>query len=177
MAGKTGTSQKADAATGGYSADKRFSSFVGFAPADAPRVVIGVFIDEPKGEVYGGEVAAPVFRELAEHALKARGVPTTGGALAGLPPPPPAPEAAADREEGVALPTVEVAPRRASQDPGAVAVPGLQGLPARAALRRLESADLAGDIRGSGRVTGQAPRAGEVVKRGTRVRLTLAPPG
>ena len=177
VAGKTGTSQKADAATGGYSADKRFSSFVGFAPADAPRVVIGVFIDEPKGEVYGGEVAAPVFRELAEHALKARGVPTTGGALAALPPPPPAPDVAVDRDEGVTLPTVEVAPRRASQDPGAVAVPGLQGLPARAALRRLESADLAGDNRGSGRVTGQAPRAGEVVKRGTRVRLTLAPPG
>jgi cell division protein FtsI (penicillin-binding protein 3) len=140
-------------------------------------VVIGVFIDEPKGEVYGGEVAAPVFRELAEHALKARGVPTTGGALAALPAPPPASDVAPDRDEGVALPTVEIAPRRASPDPGAVAVPTIVGLPARAALRRLELADLAGDIRGSGRVTGQVPRAGEVVKRGTRVRLTLAPPG
>src|SRR5512137_2443435 len=177
VAGKTGTAQKADGATGGYSADKRFSSFVGFAPAEAPRVVIGVFIDEPKGEVYGGEVAAPVFRELAEHALKARGVPTTGGALAALPAPPPASDVAPDRDDGVALPTVEIAPRRASPDPGAVAVPTIMGLPARAALRRLELADLAGDIRGSGRVTAQVPRAGEVVKRGTRVRLTLAPPG
>ena len=179
VAGKTGTAQKADGATGGYSADKRFSSFVGFAPADAPRVVIGVFIDEPKGEVYGGDVAAPVFRELAEHALKARGVPTTGAPLAVVAPPPPTPstDAAPDRDEGVALATVEVAPRRPAQGSGAVAVPGLQGLPARAALRRLESADLAGDVRGSGRVTAQVPRAGEVVKRGTRVRLTLAPPG
>jgi cell division protein FtsI (penicillin-binding protein 3) len=179
VAGKTGTAQKADAATGGYSADKRFSSFVGFAPADAPRVVIGVFIDEPKGDVYGGDVAAPVFRELTEHALKARGVPTTGGALAALPPPLPVPaaDAAPDRDEGLTLASVEVPARRASPDAGAVAVPVLQGLPARAALRRLESADLAGDIRGSGRVTAQAPRAGEVVKRGTRVRLTLAPPG
>lgn len=179
VAGKTGTAQKADAATGGYSADKRFSSFVGFAPADAPRVVIGVFIDEPKGEVYGGAVAAPVFRELAEHALKARGVPTTGAALAGVAPPPPATpsDAIPERDEGVALSTVEVAPRRPAQGSGAVAVPGLQGLPARAALRRLESADLSGDVRGSGKVTAQVPRAGEVVKRGTRVRLTLAPPG
>ena len=179
VAGKTGTAQKADAATGGYSADKRFSSFVGYAPANAPRVVIGVFIDEPKGDVYGGDVAAPVFRELTEHALKARGVPTTGGALAALaaPLPVPAADAAPDREEGLTLPSVEVAARRPSPDAGAVAVPILQGLPARAALRRLESADLAGDIRGSGRVTAQAPRAGEVVKRGTRVRLTLAPPG
>ena len=179
VAGKTGTAQKADAATGGYSADKRFSSFVGFAPVEAPRVVIGVFIDEPKGEVYGGEVAAPVFRELAEHALEAQGVPTTGATLATVAPPAPASpaDAAPDRDEGVALPTVEVPPRRPAQGSGAVAVPGLQGLPARAALRRLESADLSGDVRGSGRVTAQVPRAGEVVKRGTRVRLTLAPPG
>jgi len=94
-------------------------------------------------------------------------------------PPPPAPstDALPDRDEGVALATVEVAPRRPAQGSGAVAVPGLQGLPARAALRRLESADLAGDVRGSGRVTAQVPRAGEVVRRGTRVRLTLAPPG
>src|SRR5512137_324931 len=111
VAGKTGTAQKADGATGGYSADKRFSSFVGFVPADAPRVVLGVFIDEPKGDVYGGDVAAPVFRELAEHALKARGVPTTGGALAALAPPSPvsSADASPDRDEGVRLATVEVA--------------------------------------------------------------------
>ncbi len=178
VAGKTGTAQKADAATGGYSADKRFSSFVGFAPADAPRVVIGVFIDEPKGEVYGGALAAPVFRELAEHALKARGVPTTGGAVAVAPPAPPPPvDVGPDRDEGPALPSIDVAPRKPAHGAGAVAVPGLQGLPARAALRRLESADLSGDVRGSGRVTAQAPRAGELVKRGTRIRVTLAPPG
>jgi cell division protein FtsI (penicillin-binding protein 3) len=183
VAGKTGTAQKADAATGGYSADKRFSSFVGFAPADAPRIVIGVFIDEPKGEVYGGDVAAPVFREVVEHALKALGVPTLGSAVATLPPAPPpaalapavaAPSDPAERDDAP-LPLAEAAARRPAQ--GAVAVPALQGLAARAALRKLESSDLAGDVRGSGRVTTQVPRAGEVVKRGTRVRVTLAPPG
>jgi cell division protein FtsI (penicillin-binding protein 3) len=179
VAGKTGTAQKADAATGGYSADKRFSSFVGFAPSDAPRIVIGVFIDEPKGEVYGGDVAAPVFREVVEHALKARGVPTLGSAVAALPPLPPAvasaPADPGERDDAPPLPLADAAVRRPQQ--GAVAVPALQGLAARAALRRLESSDLAGDVRGSGRVTAQVPRAGEVVRRGTRVRLTLAPPG
>ena len=184
IAGKTGTAQKADAATGGYSLDKRFSSFVGFAPAEAPRVVIGIFIDEPKGEVYGGDVAAPVFRLVAEHALKAYGVPTSGTAVATSPAPPPtaSPEGAVaegpgDREQGSPLPPAEAAPARTARGSGAVAVPTVQGLAARAALRRLEAADLAGDVRGSGRVTGQVPRAGERVERGTRVRLTLAPPG
>ena len=167
VAGKTGTAQKADAATGGYSADKRFSSFVGFAPADAPRVVIGVFIDEPKGEVYGGALAAPVFRELAEHALKARGVPTTGARGGGRSPRPAPPGGRRARPgRGAGPPVDRRHPPEAGPGAGAVAVPGLQGLPARAALRRLESADLSGDVRGSGRVTAQAPRAGELVKRG-----------
>ena len=179
VAGKTGTAQKADPVSGGYSADKHFSSFVGFAPADAPRVAIGVFIDEPKGEIYGGEVAAPVFRDLAEHALKSRGIPRSGDVVAALAPsaPPGGAEPSADREEPAPIPPLEFAPRRPPQGTGAVAVPGLQGLAARSALRKLESADLAGDLRGTGRVTGQVPRAGEVVERGTRVRLTLAPPG
>ena len=180
VAGKTGTAQKADAVTGGYSADKRFSSFVGFAPADAPRVVIGVFIDEPKGEVYGGDVAAPVVpRAGRARAQGARG-PHHRRRAGGAASPSPGPRGGRRRPTGtraLALASVEVARRRAAPGAGAVAVPVLQGLPARAALRRLESADLAGDIRGSGRVTAQAPRAGEVVKRGTRVRLTLAPPG
>jgi len=179
VAGKTGTAQKADPVSGGYSADKHFSSFVGFAPADAPRVAIGVFIDEPKGEIYGGEVAAPVFRDVAEHAMKSRGVPQSGTAVAALAPPAPsgAAEPLPEREEITPVPPVEFAPRRPLHGSGAVAVPALQGLAARSALRRLESADLAGDLRGTGRVTGQVPRAGELVERGTRIRLTLVPPG
>jgi cell division protein FtsI (penicillin-binding protein 3) len=175
LAGKTGTAQKADPVSGGYSADRHFSSFVGFAPADAPRVAIGVFIDEPKGEIYGGEVAAPVFRDIAEHVLKSRGVPPTDPvAVAGAMPPP---EPPADPEGGPALPSLEVAPRRLPQGRDGVAVPSVQGLSARAALRVLEASDLAADVRGSGRVTGQSPRAGQVTERGARIRLTLSPPG
>jgi cell division protein FtsI (penicillin-binding protein 3) len=65
VAGKTGTSQKVDPATGRYSPTARVASFVGFVPADAPRVAVAVVIDEPQGSPYGGVVAAPIFREIA----------------------------------------------------------------------------------------------------------------
>jgi cell division protein FtsI (penicillin-binding protein 3) len=174
-AGKTGTAQKADPVSGGYSADRHFSSFVGFAPAQAPRVVVGVFIDEPKGEIYGGEVAAPVFREVTEHALKALGVPPSERIAAAVPAAVPAPEAPIARE--AAPPPLEELPRRAPRGRSGVAVPSVEGLPARAALRALEAVDLVGETAGSGRVTGQSPRPGDVVERGARVRLRLAPPG
>src|SRR6185503_8554770 len=68
-AGKTGTAQKIDPQTRGYSATKYIGSFVGFAPVNNPAVVIIVVIDEPQGAYHGGDVAAPVFREIAEQIL------------------------------------------------------------------------------------------------------------
>jgi len=70
VAGKTGTAQKVDTVTGGYSLDKRVSSFVGFVPADNPALVISVSIDEPQGKTYGGLVAAPVFARIAGQTLR-----------------------------------------------------------------------------------------------------------
>ena len=74
-AGKTGTAQKVDPRTGAYSSALSIGSFVGFVPADAPRLAIIVVIDEPQGEAWGGVVAAPVFRRVAEQALTYMGVP------------------------------------------------------------------------------------------------------
>ena len=68
-AGKTGTAQKIDPRTRAYSKTKYVASFVGFAPVENPSVVIIVVIDEPMGSYYGGAVAAPVFREIAERVL------------------------------------------------------------------------------------------------------------
>jgi cell division protein FtsI (penicillin-binding protein 3) len=68
-AGKTGTAQKIDPATRAYSKTKFIGSFVGFAPVENPSVVIIVVIDEPVGAYHGGDVAAPVFREIAEQIL------------------------------------------------------------------------------------------------------------
>src|ERR1044071_1863795 len=70
-AGKTGTAQKIDPKTRAYSKTKFIGSFVGFAPVENPAVVIIVVIDEPVGGYHGGEVAAPVFREIAEQILPA----------------------------------------------------------------------------------------------------------
>jgi cell division protein FtsI (penicillin-binding protein 3) len=74
VAGKTGTAHKQE--NGGYAADKYVSSFVGFAPASSPRLVIAVMIDEPgAGKYYGGDVAAPAFARVMEGALRTLGVP------------------------------------------------------------------------------------------------------
>jgi cell division protein FtsI (penicillin-binding protein 3) len=68
-AGKTGTAQKIDQKTGVYSKKDYVSSFVGFVPAVSPRLVILVMVDTPEGVVWGGSVAAPVFKAVAEQSL------------------------------------------------------------------------------------------------------------
>jgi cell division protein FtsI (penicillin-binding protein 3) len=75
IAGKTGTAQKVDPATRRYSTDKWVSSFLGFVPAEEPRLAMLVVIDEPSGSHYGSTVAGPVFRDIAEQAMKYLGVP------------------------------------------------------------------------------------------------------
>jgi cell division protein FtsI/penicillin-binding protein 2 len=69
LAGKTGTANKIDPATGQYSTSRYIASFIGFAPAAHPRLLIGVVVDEPKGAIYGGQVAAPAFGKIASFAL------------------------------------------------------------------------------------------------------------
>jgi cell division protein FtsI/penicillin-binding protein 2 len=68
LAGKTGTAQKPDG-FGGYSKTKYVSSFIGFAPVRNPRLLVVVAVDEPKGKIYGGEVAAPAFEKIISFAL------------------------------------------------------------------------------------------------------------
>jgi cell division protein FtsI (penicillin-binding protein 3) len=69
VAGKTGTAQKVDPITKWYSVDKRTASFIGFVPADNPRLTILVVIDEPRTSSYGGVVAAPAFSAIALQSL------------------------------------------------------------------------------------------------------------
>ena len=171
-AGKTGTAQKVDPVRGGYG-EKRLSSFLGFAPADEPRVAILVAIDEPEGkgaDVTGGTVAAPAWAAIAHEALRQLDVmpddarvdaPVLVSSLAGSADPEPAPEEAA----------------RMPLRPGQAMVPDVSGMGARTATRRLAQAALEPELRGSGRAVAQSPRAGAIVKRGARVKVTLAPPG
>ena len=75
VAGKTGTAQMVDPRTKRYSSEKFISSFVGFVPADDPKIAMIVVIYEPKGQIYGGVVAAPVFKQISENALSYLEVP------------------------------------------------------------------------------------------------------
>ncbi len=70
IAGKTGTAQKVDPRERKYSPDKFVSSFVGYFPTEAPRIVMLVLIDEPEKIHYGSIVAAPVFRRIAQEILR-----------------------------------------------------------------------------------------------------------
>jgi cell division protein FtsI (penicillin-binding protein 3) len=74
VAGKTGTAQKIDPRTGAYSSTQFVGSFVGYVPAESPRLAMIVVIDEPQGEAWGGTVAAPVFRRIGEQVLNYLGV-------------------------------------------------------------------------------------------------------
>jgi cell division protein FtsI/penicillin-binding protein 2 len=69
LAGKTGTANKIDRATHEYSKTRYIGSFVGFAPARDPQLLVTVVVDEPKGQIYGAEVAAPAFQEIMRFAL------------------------------------------------------------------------------------------------------------
>jgi cell division protein FtsI (penicillin-binding protein 3) len=74
IAGKTGTSKKIDPRTGKYMTGKNVASFAGFFPVPEPRYTILVVLDNPKGLTYGGETAAPAFREIAKKIITLKGI-------------------------------------------------------------------------------------------------------
>ncbi len=78
LAGKTGTANKIDRKTGEYSKTRFIGSFVGFAPARKPKLLVTVMVDEPQGDIYGAKVAAPAFQEIMRFALPYLGVAPRG---------------------------------------------------------------------------------------------------
>jgi cell division protein FtsI/penicillin-binding protein 2 len=74
VAGKTGTARKIE---NGHYVAKYFASFVGFVPAEKPAFVLLITFDEPRGSIYGGSVAGPVWRRIAERTLKYMNIPPT----------------------------------------------------------------------------------------------------
>ncbi|GAB4230265.1 MAG: penicillin-binding protein 2 [Acidobacteriota bacterium] len=194
-AGKTGTAQKA--INGTYQSGKYVSSFVGFAPLADPKLAAIVVIDEPRGNHYGGVVAAPAFRRIMEAALLHCGVPQD------LPPQLPRPSnrhlvrqepevrsggAAEVEASTVAVPaaasvravepmlTGEPSPP-ANPESGAPLVPDLTGLPLREVVRWGGRWSIALKVEGTGRVVAQTPAPGALLLPGMEVRVVLAAPG
>jgi cell division protein FtsI (penicillin-binding protein 3) len=150
VAGKTGTAQKADPVHGGYAAKKRVASFVGFVPANDPRLVALVLIDEPEVNVYGGVVAAPAFRNIAQAALRHLAVAPQQAAL--IPVLPSQPEALVRR--------VAKSNSPATVETNGDATPDFLGLSLREALEKAQTLKLKVRLQGNGYVVKQSPQAG-----------------
>jgi len=189
-AGKTGTAQKIDAKTKTYSKTKFVASFVGFAPVNNPAVVIIIVIDEPGGSYHGGDVAAPVFRQIAEQILPGMGViPDTefkNAELVARAIPMPreisklrAAEKRRDeetrQEESRASTMPRVTPRDnrggeivyALASSNAIVMPDLRGRSVRDVARACAQLGMQVEAHGDGgRVVGQAPQPGEELRGG-----------
>lgn len=154
VAGKTGTSQKIEPGTGRYSPDKRVASFVGFLPADQPRLVIMVMVDEPRGSKYGGVVAAPIFAAIGRAALERLGIV------------PPAPDDLLQEASAVVEPAAPAVP---------LGVPSFLGLSKRMAVERARDLGWMVQVTGEGYVQSQTPAPGAAAAPGKELVLSLAP--
>jgi cell division protein FtsI (penicillin-binding protein 3) len=170
-AGKTGTAQKV--VDGRYSKSEYNASFVGFVPSRQPMFTIVVVIDSPHGKnlYYGSGVAGPIFRRIADAALRHYGVAPTLNAA----PPVLVARTEAPRERPISGPVefpaiVTVAGRAAG---AAGVIPDLRGLGAREALRVLAGLGVAPRLVGAGIVVEQDPAAGSPIESGDVAMLTL----
>ncbi len=167
IAGKTGTANKL--VNGRYSNDT-FASFVGFLPSNDPAVAILVVLDSPRGNNghFGGPVSAPIFRRIAEEALRYLRVPPSIN--------PETPVLVARNASESPLPTSAIVPESPlpvePEEPGTV--PDVRGLSAREAMRKLTRFGLSARMDGDGFVEAQDPLPGTPVSEGSVCHLTLA---
>lgn len=157
VAGKTGTAQKVDPVTRGYSATKRTASFIGFIPADKPKLTILVVIDEPKTSPYGGVVAAPAFHGIALNSLAyLKIVPQAAVARAPKPiearPVKTQPQTAMSEGDALDMPVA-----------GEV-MPDFRGMSMRRVLQVMEKRNINIRLMGSGRATEQNPPPGHAIR-------------
>jgi len=165
VGGKTGTAQKLDPATHRYSRAPGVLSFAGFVPADDPRLVMLVMLDEPKNEKWGSEAAAPIFSAIAAPVLRYLEIAprdaspiqivTGGGAEA----------QAAARARLASVATAAAAG----------VMPDLRGSTLRQALAALTPRGVRVELAGRGRVVQQLPAPGEPLIDDAVARLTLSP--
>jgi cell division protein FtsI (penicillin-binding protein 3) len=170
VAGKTGTAKKV--VNGAYSSVEFNASFVGFVPSRRPAVTIVVVIDTPRGgQYYGGLVAAPVFKRIAEAALRQLGIPPT------INPVPPVIAATAKPEPMTGqvrtIGTDGITPALTVLG-GTPQMPDVRGMSGREAIRVLNQAGLRPQMQGDGFVVDQSPSAGADITPGARAIVKLS---
>lgn len=172
-AGKTGTAQKI--VDGRYSDTKYLASFIGFAPLPVPRIAVLVQIDEPKGKIYGGDVAAPVFARIVQQTLIQLKVPPDRSVVR----PPFNPKLASSSQDyfpnatpiaplpgpiaGAEAPDPDIV---MPAGPDSLTMPDFRGLAKRDVVRRCREMGLELRTRGSGSAVGQEPPPGALVAQG-----------
>lgn len=189
VAGKTGTAQKVVEGKNGYAEGKFIASFVGYAPVDDPKITVLVSIDEPKGNHFGGVVAAPAFREIARQTLSYLHIPHRNSK----------PTTVVEKIEKESGKEKKKYSKEIEQDgpliqnhlnqeepkvslefleekPGMFRIPKLTGKPLREVLRAWKQDEVKLVIEGSGLCIEQHPAPGELVRRGGEVRLSFKPP-
>ena len=166
IAGKTGTAQKVDHENHTYFKKRFVSSFIGFFPADDPRYLLLVIVDDPLKQYFGATVAAPVFKEIAQQLMEIRPADF---------PDRPAPRIADDSpriETPIEPPETLVAPACLTLDENPnpetpmIEMPAIEGLPLRQAALELSSRGLEFQLNGSGIVSSQYPHPGDLVPAG-----------
>jgi cell division protein FtsI (penicillin-binding protein 3) len=170
VAGKTGTAQKVDSVTHTYSPSKRIGSFVGFVPADKPKLTIAVIIDEPQGIKYGGVVAAPAFKGIAQNSL------------AYLKIQPNLPTSASHRQDTATSSSVESVESVESLSDGdnqempveGEVMPNFKGMSMRRVLQVMEKRGINIRLIGSGKAMEQSPSPGNKI-RGNEVWIKFIP--
>jgi cell division protein FtsI (penicillin-binding protein 3) len=166
VAGKTGTAAKL--VGGRYSQTDYNASFVGFLPSRKPRLTVIVVIDSPRANgYYGGAVAAPIFKRIAEASLRQLGIPPT------INPAPPVLLTRRDEETLTPTPVRAAMVERALAPARAGVMPDLRGFSARDAVRTLTTVGMTARLSGSGFVIEQSPAAGSALVRGDVCTLTL----
>ncbi len=189
VAGKTGTAEKYDPERRRYSTKNYVASFVGFLPAEDPKVVCLVVIDEPSGSIYGGSVAAPLFKDIMETAARSYGFPVRPGyqkvaSWAARDGGAPSAQAVVAHRPSTAKVLMEKTTTAGTigdhrGDSGHDVVPGqmpaVVGLTLRDAVRALEDAGIdisSVEVSGRGVVVRQSPEAGKTIREGVPCRIS-----
>ena len=168
VAGKTGTSQKVDPRTRRYSRTKYVATFVGFVPAQKPRLVILVTVDEPKEIHYGGLVAGPVFKDVGKWTLNYLRVN------------PDVRSAGRDKKALKYVMIGKYAPALSASAPEKVtkgSLPDFRGLGMRQVLKKCRALGLDIRLEGTGIADRQRPSPGVSLKKVPIVRVSFSPPG